>query len=222
MKNITKWLLASAACGLLSLASAQAVTVGPLQMSYTNDSQYLVGTVIPGSLSPPGQLARDIAMTNTLEGMALQTQMGSGTAADPLYSRTTWPQGPLATTGSTFSQSLGQIQFDSNGNVSITLTGTFQYLVAAYDGQNSGVAVFDISSFHAGDTILLYSYAKPEVVNGHLTGNLLGTSTQTQGYYFITSFSLLNPLGVPDGGATVMLLGAALGALGMVRRYLIS
>ena len=28
------------------------------------------------------------------------------------------------------------------------------------------------------------------------------------------------PPGVPDGGATVMLLGAALGALGMVRRYL--
>ena len=31
----------------------------------------------------------------------------------------------------------------------------------------------------------------------------------------------INPLGsVPDGGTTVMLLGAALGALGMARRYL--
>jgi hypothetical protein len=29
-----------------------------------------------------------------------------------------------------------------------------------------------------------------------------------------------SPAGVPDGGATVMLLGAGLGALGMVRRYL--
>ena len=28
------------------------------------------------------------------------------------------------------------------------------------------------------------------------------------------------PNGVPDGGATVMLLGAALGALGMARRFL--
>ena len=27
-------------------------------------------------------------------------------------------------------------------------------------------------------------------------------------------------VGVPDGGATVMLLGTALGALGMVRRFL--
>jgi hypothetical protein len=30
------------------------------------------------------------------------------------------------------------------------------------------------------------------------------------------------PLGVPDGGITAMLLGAALGALGMARRYLMS
>ena len=29
-----------------------------------------------------------------------------------------------------------------------------------------------------------------------------------------------NPPGVPDGGTTVMLLGAALGALGMARRFL--
>jgi hypothetical protein len=35
-----------------------------------------------------------------------------------------------------------------------------------------------------------------------------------------TFFGSLGGQGVPDGGATVMLLGAALGALGMLRRYL--
>jgi protein with PEP-CTERM/exosortase system signal len=30
----------------------------------------------------------------------------------------------------------------------------------------------------------------------------------------------LPPVSVPDGGATIMLLGAALGALGMARRFL--
>jgi hypothetical protein len=35
-----------------------------------------------------------------------------------------------------------------------------------------------------------------------------------------TGFAAENAGGVPDGGTTVMLLGAALGALGMVRRYL--
>jgi hypothetical protein len=38
----------------------------------------------------------------------------------------------------------------------------------------------------------------------------------------MTHWTLLNPTGVPDGGTTVMLLGAALGAMGVVRRYLIS
>jgi len=35
-----------------------------------------------------------------------------------------------------------------------------------------------------------------------------------------TGFAAGNGQGVPDGGATVMLLGAALGSLGMVRRFL--
>jgi VPDSG-CTERM motif len=218
MKNITKWLAASVVFGLLSLATQRADAV--LQMSYTTDSTYLVGTVIPGTLGGSGQAQRDADMTNTLLGMGLQTHMGPnpGVMGDPLYSRTTWPAGPPATaTGAVAVSGLGS----GTGNVFITLTGTYQYLVAAYDGQNSGVAVWNISSFAAGTTIEIYGYAKPEVVGGLETGNLLGSDTAQQGYYRITSYTLLNPLGgVPDGGATVMLLGAALGALGMVRRYL--
>jgi hypothetical protein len=93
-------------------------------------------------------------------------------------------------------------------------------LVAAYDGKNGGVAVWNISSLTAGTSITIYGYAKPEKVNGHFTGNLLGSDHAQQGYFRITSYTLLNPTGVPDGGATVMLLGAALGAVGVVRRYL--
>jgi hypothetical protein len=40
--------------------------------------------------------------------------------------------------------------------------------------------------------------------------------------YIINSGSITAPAGVPDGGTTVMLLGAALGALGMTRRFLIA
>ena len=42
-----------------------------------------------------------------------------------------------------------------------------------------------------------------------------------QGYFLITSWTLLNPTGVPDGGTTVMLLGTALGVLAVVRRCLL-
>jgi VPDSG-CTERM motif len=220
MKNITKWLGASVAFGLLSLATQRADAV--LQMSYTTDSQYLVGTVLPGLEGNGGQAQRDADMTNTLLGMGLQTQMGPnpGVAGNPLYSRATWPGGdPATATGAVAVSGLG----GGTGNVFITLTGTYQYLVAAYDGQNSGVAVWNISTIAAGTTIEIYGYAKPEVVNGQETGNLLGSDHAQQGYYRITSYTLLNPTGgVPDGGATVMLLGAALGALGMVRRYLAS
>src|SRR5713226_6642135 len=87
MKNMTKWLLASAACGLLSLASAQAVTVGPLGMSYTNDSQYLIGTVLPGDNTQNGQVARDVAMTNQL--LSMSNAVNNQTSLNnSLYSRT--------------------------------------------------------------------------------------------------------------------------------------
>jgi len=223
VENMTKWLLASAACGLLSLASAHAVTVGPLGMSYTSDSQYLIGTVLPGDNTQNGQVARDVAMTNQL--LSMSNAVNNQTSLNnSLYSRTTWPGGPSATATGAVAFDQAAIQGNatiggnsvllSGGFVNLTLGGTFQYLVVAYDGDHAGLAVYDISSFHAGDTIQLYAFAHPDSAH---PGDLLGG---TSGQYFMTSFTLLNPLGVPDGGATVMLLGAGLGALGIVRRYL--
>jgi hypothetical protein len=106
----------------------------------------------------------------------------------------------------------------AKGFINLNVTGTFQYLVAQYDDPNGGVGVWNISSLTG--TIEIYMYAKPEKVNGHLTGNLLGTDHAQQGYFRITGYTLLNPLSVPDGGVTVMLLGGALGALGMARRFI--
>ena len=214
-RNITKWLGASVLFGLLSLASQRADAI--LEMSYTTDSANLLGTVLPGDKSLPGQAARDAAMTNQLLAMSgpVNNQM---TINGSLYSRTTWPGGPAATTtgavlGTGFSNGTTPISID------LSQYGTFQYLVAAYDGKNAGTAVWNISGLTG--TIQIYRYAKPEVVNGHLTGNLLGSNTAQRGYFLITSWTLLNPTGsVPDGGATVMLLGASLGGLGMVRRFI--
>jgi hypothetical protein len=86
-------------------------------------------------------------------------------------------------------------------------------LVLAYDGKNSGVAVFDVSSLAVGDQIVVARYASPaNPVQGDLVQNTK---------YLMTHWDLLNPGGnnVPDGGSTVMLLGAAIGALGLARRY---
>jgi VPDSG-CTERM motif len=185
-----------------------------LQMSWSTNSQYLVGTVIPGVQGQfGGQVDRDVYMTNTLlsySAPSQQTNLGDGA----LYSRTTLPDGPAATATGAVPVTSGDMNI-VNGIVNITLTNTFQYLVAAYDGPNGGVAIWDISSFHVGDTIQIYAYGHPDLLH---PGDIVGG---TSGNYFITSFTLLNPTGtVPDGGTTAMLLGAAFGALGITRRFL--
>jgi hypothetical protein len=54
---------------------------------------------------------------------------------------------------------------------------------------------------------------------GNLSGDI--TIPATVGLFGLTGWTLFGPGGaVPDGGTTVMLLGAALGALGMARRFL--
>ena len=88
-----------------------------------------------------------------------------------------------------------------NGKVSIDLgTGGFTYLLAKYDGPNGASEVWNLQGLSGTITI---------------PGSL--------GMYGISHYTLFGPgdtSGVPDGGTTVMLLGAALGALGMARRYL--
>jgi hypothetical protein len=91
--------------------------------------------------------------------------------------------------------------FDGGGlTVSqITLTGSgAYYLVAKYDGPNGGAEVWDISGLSGGDIINLPSKAWRHGMTGYA---LFGAS-------------------IPDGGATVLLLGAALSGLGVLRRKL--
>jgi hypothetical protein len=207
-------LIALAGFGLTQRADAI------LEMTYndgsSNSSQYLVGTVVPGLQGNGGQAARDALMTNNLLAMGLGAQ--TDPTAPPVYSRSFNNFGSLpaanGNSGFVLSGSVGA----GTTPVTVNLGTGFQYLVAAYDGPNGGVAVFNVAGLTG--TVDLYRYAKPEMVNGHPTGNLLGSNTAQQGYFLMTSWTLLNPTGVPDGGTTVMLLGTALGALGMVRRAL--
>ena len=77
--------------------------------------------------------------------------------------------------------------------------GLYTYLLAKYDGPNYGTEVWYV---------------------GDLSG--LITIPATAGGYGLSGWMLFGPgvSGVPDGGTTAMLLGAALGALGMARRFL--
>jgi hypothetical protein len=82
--------------------------------------------------------------------------------------------------------------------IDLNALGTFTYLFAKYDGQNDNSVVWNIAG---------------------LTGVLTIPADGPLGYG-LSGWILFGPTGtVPDGGTTVMLLGAALGALGMARRY---
>jgi hypothetical protein len=77
-------------------------------------------------------------------------------------------------------------------------TGLYSYLFAKYDGPNFGAEVWYV---------------------GKLSGII--TIPATAGGYRLSLWKLFGPgVAVPDGGTTVMLLGAALVALGMARRFL--
>ena len=79
-------------------------------------------------------------------------------------------------------------------------TGLYSYLFAKYDDTNFGAEVWYV---------------------GNLSGMI--TIPATGGGYGLTTWKLFGPgVGVPDGGATVMLLGAAIAVLGTARRFLTS
>jgi hypothetical protein len=91
-------------------------------------------------------------------------------------------------------------QSGTGTTIDLTSLGTFTYLFAKYDGQNDNSVVWNITG---------------------LTGVLTIPGFGPNGYG-LSGWILFNQTapGVPDGGTTVMLLGAALGALGMARRFL--
>ena len=95
---------------------------------------------------------------------------------------------------------------DESGNNVVDLgSGGYTYLLAKYDGPNGGSEIWNVQGLTGTVTIPLFGF---------------GHNNSQYGLSHWTLFRGEGGGGVPDGGATVMLLGAALGALGMMRRYL--
>jgi hypothetical protein len=211
-------------CALFLLGNAQAVSVGfngangsDLLTNSASATAMSVGTIINnigGQFG--GQDVRDAYMVNNLRTLALGAY-SSGFPDGQEYHRTATNFGvlPAATIVGAVNASGGGLSA-SGGIVSLTLGTTFQYLVVAYDGPNGGVIVYNISSLAAGTVIELAQFARPSGADG---AQIL---IQDTGQYGMTGWTLLNPgqTTVPEGGATVMLLGASLGALAIGRRVL--
>jgi hypothetical protein len=157
------------------------------------NDQYVVGTITPGAPADPADVATYI---NFMTGL---TPGDSGTFSGQTITRSTNLFGSLPQ-----ASAVGAVASAAPGMTTINLNaigGTFTYLFAKYDGPNDNSVVWNISG---------------------LTGILTIPTFGPLGYG-LSGWILFGPTGtVPDGGTTVMLLGAALGALGMARRYLMS
>ena len=212
-----KYLAAAALITLAGLCLTQrADAVGELGMTWNDgsggSSQYLLGTVVPGTQSG-GQVQRDVLMTNQLLSMTngqTGTFIVNGTTS--LYSRS-FNFGSLPAAIATGGDPHTGI-VDGSTPITVNLGTGYQYLVAAYDGPNGSVAVYNVAGLTGSVNLFRYAMALAN-------GNLVGSNTMAQGFKLMTGWTLLNPTGaVPDGGTTVMLLGAALGGLGVARRFL--
>ena len=137
------------------------------------------------------------AYVNHLIGMGLNT---TDQALGQTFTRSGHAFAPLPT--AVFALKQDFVNPPSTVTINLGAGGLYTYLFAKYDGPNYGSEVWYV---------------------GDLSGNI--TIPGFAGRYGLSGYTLFGPggvPGVPDGGTTAMLLGAALSVLGVARRYIMS
>ena len=187
-------LLCAAFCAAM-LAFSHNANALPVPMPPSPTLGFFPDPHVVGTISP-GAPADPADVASYINFMTALIPGTSGTFAGQTIARSTNLFGSLPTASAAGSFSGTGTTIDLNA-----IGGTFTYLFAKYDGQNDLSQVWNISG---------------------LTGVITIPADGPLGYG-LSGWILFGPAGgVPDGGATVMLLGAALGALGMARRFLMS
>jgi len=151
-------------------------------------------THVVGTITPSAP-ADPADVANYINFMIALVPGGAGIFDGQIITRSTNLFGSLPTASAVGAVSGTGTTIDLNA-----IGGTFTYLFAKYDGQNDVSQVWNISGLSGIITIPAFGP--------------LG--------YGLSGWILFGPggQGVPDGGMTAMLLGTALGALGMARRFL--
>ena len=178
---------------LIAIAACGAMLAfSPNAKALAFDDTHVVGTVTPGAPANPASVADYINFMITLGLGQTEVHDFGQPEGEQTISRSNNVFASLPTASAT-----GAV---SGTGTTINLgTGGFTYLFAKYDGQNDLSFVWNVADLTGIITIPALGPL------GHgLSGWVLFGGGNS----------------VPDGGTTVMLLGAALGALGMARRYL--
>jgi VPDSG-CTERM motif len=193
-------MLSAIACALMLAFTNNARAVTALgffdPVTLTGDP-HVVGTVSPAAPADPVSRADYINFLITMGLNTSATHDFGGSEGIQTFYRTTNTFGSLPTASAT--GAVSSVPGNPSTTIDLNVLGTFTYLFAKYDGQNDNSVVWNISG---------------------LTGILTIPANGPLGYG-LSGWILFGPTGaVPDGGTTVMLLGAALGTLGMARRFL--
>ena len=157
--------------------------------------------------------------------------MGDGGTVGVNVNATSWTLGAItgSNSGTGFVQGgpNGQAQFTNGGAGNLDGFGSFNQTINSFDGFTHTSSTVSFALTNTSATSLWTSASL--VLTGNAGGNLAGahifvttSPANASNSALATGFATNGgtPPGVPDGGATVMLLGTALGALGMARRFL--
>jgi hypothetical protein len=158
-----------------------------------------------GSLGGGSNLANELALAQFLLNMAASSSDSNGPALGGGPCNISTATGCAATSNVEYAAVIATgIQAKDND---FTVDAGFQFALAKYgSGQNQGGYV-------------LYALNGAATSLPLQSNTLWGKSgTQQYGLSHFTAFSASTTFRVPDGGATMILLGAALGGLGVLRR----
>jgi hypothetical protein len=193
--RINKLALLSVAISAATLAFSHNASANQILGGINTPSSTLAfdDQYVVGTITP-GAPADPADVATYINNMIALTPGTSDTFAGQTIARSTNTFGSLPTATATGAVS------GTGTTIDLTALGTFTYLFAKYDGQNDNSLVWNISG---------------------LTGTITIPAFGPLGYG-LSGWILFNQTGAgtPDGGTTVMLLGVALGALGMARRFL--
>jgi hypothetical protein len=120
---------------------------------------------------------------------------------------------PDDTQAATENYTTGSTDYNATLTGGVQLGGTdasgYEYVLAKYDGQNAGYVLFNVAAWFAANN----DYNIPS------TSETIWSNKKGEGYA-ISHFTGFGSASVPDGGASLVLLGAALSGLGVARRLM--
>ena len=183
----------------------------------------------------PGPYATvDVHLTDPTHATISFTSLTSGTniylfggvnAVDVNVNATSWTIGTFVATNSGTGFTPGPLSDGGSGTVDGF--GVLNQTVNSFDGFTHAsdfisFTLTNTSGTWASDTTVLVANNQGVFGAAHIFVTTTIGGVNASNSALVTGFAANGGSTVPDGGTTVMLLGAALGALGMARRFLMS